>query len=191
MRAAAAAAAFLLLVAACGSGGGDGSDEAGGEAIGEDSDISGTWQVSSEVVESDNPGISVKLSALHPRYEYVQRAQIMDELVPRLAALVEMARNSNIGFTIDAEEADRLDLSLDVIEAVAGNADLAAIVEALYARTGPWLSRAIRRFARIDDWENQHMRIIDAIAARDASEARRLMEADILWNVVLYRRVIT
>lgn len=72
-----------------------------------------------------------------------------------------------------------------------GNADLAAIVEALYARTGPWLSRAIRRFARIDDWENQHMRIIDAIAARDAGEARRLMEADILWNVVLYRRVMT
>jgi len=73
----------------------------------------------------DNPGISVKLSALHPRYETVQRERIMDELAPRLAALVEMARNANIGFTIDAEEADRLDLSLDVIEAVAANADLA------------------------------------------------------------------
>ena len=74
----------------------------------------------------DNPGISVKLSALHPRYEFVQRARVMDELVPRLDALVEMARNANIGFSIDAEEADRLDLSLDVIEAVAGNADLAS-----------------------------------------------------------------
>ena len=73
----------------------------------------------------DNPGISVKLSALHPRYEFTQRARIMDELVPRLAALAEMARNANIGFSIDAEEADRLELSLDVIEAVAGNADLA------------------------------------------------------------------
>ena len=73
----------------------------------------------------DNPGISVKLSALHPRYEFVQRARVMGELVPRLDALVEMARNANIGFSIDAEEADRLDLSLDVIEAVAANADLA------------------------------------------------------------------
>ncbi len=73
----------------------------------------------------DNPGISVKLSALHPRYEFVQRARVMDELVPRLGALAELARNANIGFSIDAEEADRLDLSLDVIEAVAANADLA------------------------------------------------------------------
>jgi RHH-type proline utilization regulon transcriptional repressor/proline dehydrogenase/delta 1-pyrroline-5-carboxylate dehydrogenase len=73
----------------------------------------------------DNPGISVKLSALHPRYEFSQRRRVMDELVPRLAALAEMARSANIGFSVDAEEADRLDLSLDVIEAVAGNADLA------------------------------------------------------------------
>ena len=75
-----------------------------------------------------------------------------------------------------------------IIYSGAGNPDLAAIVEALYARTGPWLSRAIRRFASIEDWENHHSRIVDAIAARDASEARRLMEADILWNAELYRR---
>ncbi len=73
----------------------------------------------------DNPGISVKLSALHPRYEFVQRERIMDELVPRLGSLVEQARNANIGFNIDAEEVDRLDLSMDVIEAVLGNRDLA------------------------------------------------------------------
>jgi DNA-binding GntR family transcriptional regulator len=76
-----------------------------------------------------------------------------------------------------------------IIYSGAGNPDLAAIVEALYARTGPWLSRAIRRFARIGDWENHHMRIVDAIAARDASEARRLMEVDILWSAELYRRI--
>lgn len=76
-----------------------------------------------------------------------------------------------------------------IIYSGAGNPDLAAIVEALYARTGPWLSRAIRRFARIEDWENHHMRIVDAIAARDSAEARRLMQADIGWNEELYRRV--
>jgi DNA-binding GntR family transcriptional regulator len=76
-----------------------------------------------------------------------------------------------------------------IIYSGAGNPDLSAIVEALYARTGPWLSRAIRRFARIEDWENHHMRIVDAIAARDASEARRLMEDDIRWNADLYRRI--
>jgi RHH-type proline utilization regulon transcriptional repressor/proline dehydrogenase/delta 1-pyrroline-5-carboxylate dehydrogenase len=73
----------------------------------------------------DNPGISVKLSALHPRYETVQRERVLAELVPRLGALVEQARNGNIGFSVDAEEADRLGLSLEVIEAVLRNADLA------------------------------------------------------------------
>ncbi len=66
---------------------------------------------------ADNPGISVKLSALHPRYEEAQRARVMDELVPRLRALALLAKSAGIGFNIDAEEADRLALSLDVIEA--------------------------------------------------------------------------
>ncbi|MDE2234518.1 MAG: bifunctional proline dehydrogenase/L-glutamate gamma-semialdehyde dehydrogenase PutA [Gammaproteobacteria bacterium] len=64
------------------------------------------------------PGISVKLSALHPRYEYAQRERVMRELVPRLLALAERAARYNMGMTVDAEEADRLDLSLDVFEAV-------------------------------------------------------------------------
>ncbi|MEH6405111.1 MAG: bifunctional proline dehydrogenase/L-glutamate gamma-semialdehyde dehydrogenase PutA, partial [Sneathiella sp.] len=73
----------------------------------------------------DNPGISVKLSALHPRYEFTQKKRVMDELVPRVSSLVLQAKNANMGFTIDAEEADRLDLSLDVIEAVLSVPDLA------------------------------------------------------------------
>ncbi|MEH6547419.1 MAG: proline dehydrogenase family protein, partial [Sneathiella sp.] len=73
----------------------------------------------------NNPGISVKLSALHPRYEFTQKKRIMNELVPRLSSLVFQAKNANMGFNIDAEEADRLDLSLDVIEAVLSNPDLA------------------------------------------------------------------
>jgi RHH-type proline utilization regulon transcriptional repressor/proline dehydrogenase/delta 1-pyrroline-5-carboxylate dehydrogenase len=71
-----------------------------------------------------NPGISVKLSALHPRYEYSQRGRVLEELVPRVAALALHAKNAQMGFNIDAEEADRLDLSLDVIEAVLRNPDL-------------------------------------------------------------------
>ena len=67
----------------------------------------------------EGPGISIKLSALHPRYEFAQRRRMMSELVPRLGELAAAARRWNIGLTVDAEEADRLDLSLDVIEAVA------------------------------------------------------------------------
>ncbi|QIE43174.1 bifunctional proline dehydrogenase/L-glutamate gamma-semialdehyde dehydrogenase PutA (plasmid) [Rhodobacteraceae bacterium SC52] len=72
-----------------------------------------------------NPGISIKLSALHPRYEETQRARVMDELVPRTVALAKMARDAGMGLNIDAEEADRLDLSLDVIEAVLSDESLA------------------------------------------------------------------
>jgi RHH-type proline utilization regulon transcriptional repressor/proline dehydrogenase/delta 1-pyrroline-5-carboxylate dehydrogenase len=66
----------------------------------------------------------VKLSALHPRYEFSHRERVMGELVPRLKTLALAARQQDIGFTVDAEEADRLDLSLDVIEAVFADPDL-------------------------------------------------------------------
>lgn len=65
-----------------------------------------------------SPGISVKLSALHPRYEYTHKETVMAELVPRALELAQMAAKAGIGFNIDAEEQDRLDLSLDVIEAM-------------------------------------------------------------------------
>ena len=67
---------------------------------------------------AENPGISVKLSALHPRYEVAQQARVMEELVPRVRALAMLAKSAGMGFNIDAEEADRLSLSLDVIEAI-------------------------------------------------------------------------
>jgi RHH-type transcriptional regulator, proline utilization regulon repressor / proline dehydrogenase / delta 1-pyrroline-5-carboxylate dehydrogenase len=63
-------------------------------------------------------GISIKLSALHPRYEYTQQARVMAELVPRVWGLCELAARANINLTIDAEEVDRLELSLDVLEAL-------------------------------------------------------------------------
>ena len=71
------------------------------------------------------PGISIKLSALHPRFEAISRLRVMTELVPRLIQLVASARAKNIAVTIDAEEADRLELSLDVFEALCQEPDLA------------------------------------------------------------------
>ena len=66
----------------------------------------------------ERPGISIKLSALHPRYEFAQRDRVRAQLTPRVLALAERARAAHIGITIDAEEAERLDLSLDIFEAV-------------------------------------------------------------------------
>lgn len=64
----------------------------------------------------EGPGISIKLSALHPRYCRAQYERVMDELYPRLKALTLLARHYDIGINIDAEEADRLELSLDLLE---------------------------------------------------------------------------
>ena len=64
----------------------------------------------------EGPGISIKLSALHPRYSRAQRERVMGELYPRLLQLAELARHYDIGLNIDAEEADRLELSLDLLE---------------------------------------------------------------------------
>jgi len=73
----------------------------------------------------DGPGISIKLSALHPRYSRAQYARVMGELLPRVRKLVLLAKQYNIGINIDAEEADRLEISLDMLEALAFDAELA------------------------------------------------------------------
>jgi RHH-type proline utilization regulon transcriptional repressor/proline dehydrogenase/delta 1-pyrroline-5-carboxylate dehydrogenase len=72
----------------------------------------------------NRPGISVKLSALHPRYEAVSRDRVMRELVPKLLGLARAAKAHDLNFTIDAEEADRLELSLEVIAAVLADPSL-------------------------------------------------------------------
>jgi len=72
----------------------------------------------------DGPGISIKLSALHPRYARAQADRIVAELLPRLMALAALAKCYDIGLNIDAEEADRLELSLDLFESLAGDPDL-------------------------------------------------------------------
>mgnify|MGYP005993131597 FL=1 len=73
----------------------------------------------------EGPGISIKLSALHPRYVRAQAARVMDELLPRVKALAVLAKGYDIGLNIDAEEADRLELSLDLLESLATDPDLA------------------------------------------------------------------
>lgn len=70
------------------------------------------------------PSISIKLSALHPRYEHAKRERVMAELAPAILELAQLAKSYGIGFTIDAEEADRLELSLDLIEATFSNRSL-------------------------------------------------------------------
>ena len=104
-----------------------------------------------------NPGISVKLSALHPRYEVAKRARVMEELVPRVRALAGLARAAGLGFNIDAEEADRLALSLEVIEevlrdpALKGWEGFGVVVQAYGRRAGPvidWLHALATRLDR-------------------------------------------
>jgi len=103
---------------------------------------------------TEAPGISIKLSALHPRYEMTQRGRVLDELSPRLLDLALHARRAGIGFTIDAEEADRLELSLDLVERLALDSDLAGwdglglAVQAYQKRALPvidWLADLSRR----------------------------------------------
>ena len=102
----------------------------------------------------EGPGISIKLSALHPRYSRLQRGRVMTELLPRLQSLARLARRYDIGLNIDAEEADRLELSLDLLEALcfdpalAGWNGLGFVVQA-YQKRAPfvldWLIDTARR----------------------------------------------
>ncbi|WP_157218042.1 trifunctional transcriptional regulator/proline dehydrogenase/L-glutamate gamma-semialdehyde dehydrogenase [Flavisphingomonas formosensis] len=72
----------------------------------------------------EGPGISIKLSALHPRYSRAQADRVMGELLPRVKTLALLAKGYDIGLNIDAEEADRLELSLDLLESLALDPDL-------------------------------------------------------------------
>src|SRR5216684_6662106 len=74
---------------------------------------------------ADRPGISVKLSALHPRFEPISRSRVLAELGPKLLALARRAKARDLQFTIDAEEADRLELSLELVGLVLADASLA------------------------------------------------------------------
>ena len=99
------------------------------------------------------PSISVKLSALHPRYEHAKRARVLAELGPRLLQLSQQAKGHGIGLTIDAEETDRLELSLDLIFAVLADPSLRGwdgfgIVVQAYQKRAPFVIDSIAEQAR-------------------------------------------
>jgi len=107
--------------------------------------------------QSARPSVSVKLSALHPRYEPAQRERVMRELTPRLLELVQLARDAGIGLTVDAEEAERLELSLLLIDAAlqseltAGYSGFGLAVQAYQKRTYSliqWLAGRARSLRR-------------------------------------------
>ncbi|WP_262028494.1 bifunctional proline dehydrogenase/L-glutamate gamma-semialdehyde dehydrogenase PutA [Microvirga sp. Mcv34] len=108
----------------------------------------------------NRPGISVKLSALHPRYEATSRERVMRELVPLVIALAQKAKSYDLNFTVDAEEADRLELSLEVIEAVLADPSLA-----------DWKGFGLA----IQAYQKRAGSVVDAIAAMAEKYDRQLM----------------
>jgi RHH-type proline utilization regulon transcriptional repressor/proline dehydrogenase/delta 1-pyrroline-5-carboxylate dehydrogenase len=105
----------------------------------------------------NRPGISVKLSALHPRYEPLSRERVLKELAPRLLDLARTAKSHALNLTVDAEEADRLELSLDVFAAVLRDPSLAGwdgfglAVQAYQKRAGAvidWIADAAEALDR-------------------------------------------
>jgi len=102
--------------------------------------------------------VSIKLSALHPKYLAVQKSRVMDELLPRVKEQALLAKAYDMGLTIDAEEADRLDISLDIVEALARDGDLAdwnglGLAVQAYQKRAPqvidWLNVLARETGRI------------------------------------------
>jgi RHH-type transcriptional regulator, proline utilization regulon repressor / proline dehydrogenase / delta 1-pyrroline-5-carboxylate dehydrogenase len=108
----------------------------------------------------DRHGISVKLSALHPRFEAISRERVLGELVPRVIALARQAKAHDLNFTVDAEEADRLELSLDVIARVLADPSLAG-----------WDGFGLA----IQAYQKRSLAVIDWIAGLAAARDRRLM----------------
>jgi RHH-type proline utilization regulon transcriptional repressor/proline dehydrogenase/delta 1-pyrroline-5-carboxylate dehydrogenase len=113
-------------------------------AIGKASDKRGIYE---------GPGISIKLSALHPRYNRAQAGRIMAELLPRVKSLALIAKSYDIGLNIDAEEADRLELSLDLLESLCLDEELSGwngmgfVVQA-YGKRCPFVLDFIIELAR-------------------------------------------
>ncbi len=97
-------------------------------------------------------GISIKLSALFSRYQVSHRSRVLAELVPRVQGLVDQAAQANINLTIDAEESDRLELSLDVLDVLAGY---------VKARHPAWFGFGLA----VQAYQTRAIEVIDAVAA--------------------------
>lgn len=106
------------------------------------------------------PGISIKLSALHPRYNESQRERVLAELTPKLLSLAQLAKQFNIGLTVDAEESERLDISLDVIERVFNHDSLSG-----------WNGFGLA----VQSYQKRAFYLLDWLAALARSKNRRIM----------------
>ncbi|MBO4227297.1 bifunctional proline dehydrogenase/L-glutamate gamma-semialdehyde dehydrogenase PutA [Bradyrhizobium neotropicale] len=141
----------------------------------------------------DRPGISVKLSALHPRFEAVSRGRVMGELVPRLVELARQAKAFNLNFTVDAEEADRLELSLDVIaaafadDALAGWDGFGLAIQAYQKRAGEVIDYASRLAQRL----NRRMMVRLVKGAYWDTEIKRAQERGLDDYPVFTRKAMT
>lgn len=107
--------------------------------------IAGYAKNASSVFEA--PGISVKLSALHPRYELAHRDRVMREMLPKVMHLAEMARDGGIGITLDAEETERLEISLELFAAVYSDARFKG-----YEGIGLAVQAYQKRASHVIDW---------------------------------------
>ncbi len=139
------------------------------------------------------PGISVKLSALHPRYEPPSRDRVLNELTPRLLELAQLAKHYELNFTVDAEEADRLDLSLDVIAAALRDSSLAGwdgfglAVQAYQKRAGAvidWMTDVAKTL-------NRQLMIRLVKGAYWDTEIKRAQERGLLDYPVFTRKAMT
>ncbi|HEX3496331.1 MAG TPA: proline dehydrogenase family protein, partial [Methylocella sp.] len=108
----------------------------------------------------EGPGISVKLSALHPRYEPLSRPRVLAELAPKVAELARAAKRHDLNFTIDAEEADRLELSLDIVDLLLTDPSLAE-----------WDGFGLA----VQAYQKRALAVIDYVAAAARGHNRRLM----------------
>lgn len=105
-------------------------------------------------------GISVKLSALHPRYEEAQHTRVLEELSPKLLALAQLAKKHDIQLTVDAEESERLDISLDIIETVFCDPSLA-----------DWHGFGLA----VQSYQKRAFYVLDWVAELARSQKRRMM----------------
>jgi RHH-type transcriptional regulator, proline utilization regulon repressor / proline dehydrogenase / delta 1-pyrroline-5-carboxylate dehydrogenase len=124
---------------------------------------------------TERPGISVKLSALHPRYEAVSRERVLRELTPPLAELARMAKARDLGFTIDAEEADRLELSLELTGRLLADPTLAG-----WDGIGLAVQAYQKRAADVIDW------VVASAAALDRRIMVRLVKGA-YWDTEIKR----
>ncbi|MGH6943443.1 MAG: bifunctional proline dehydrogenase/L-glutamate gamma-semialdehyde dehydrogenase PutA, partial [Geminicoccaceae bacterium] len=139
------------------------------------------------------PGISIKLSALHPRYEIAKHRRLEDELLPRVLDLLGAAREGNIAVTIDAEEADRLEPSLDLFERLAGAPELAGW-HGLGLALQAYQKRAIHVVAWLEEVARRQRRRIPVRLVKGAywdSEIKRAQEQGVSSYPVFTRKLAT